>query len=358
MEKKIAKLLSKLPEIEEKMGSSEVLSDQKLYRQLSREHKYLIQLKEAYQDLEKAKKSYAADLEMQNVETDPELLDLLRQEIDEFKEVISKKEKEVETLLVPPDPDDDRSCIIEIRAGTGGEEAALFVYDCVRMYRNYASEKGWIFEPLASSASERGGYKEYQFVLSGAGVYRMMKYEAGGHRVQRVPDTETQGRVHTSAITVAVLLEPDEDTDVKIDEKDLRIDTYRSSGAGGQHVNTTDSAVRITHLPTNIVVHCQDERSQIKNREKAMRILKAKILEEKKRKQQEDLSKTRVAQMGTGDRSDRIRTYNFPQNRVTDHRINLTIYKLDLVMAGQLDDLIHPLVTHFYQKQFETHESS
>jgi peptide chain release factor 1 len=256
--------------------------------------------------------------------------------------------------LVPPDPNDHRSCVVELRAGTGGDEAGIFVGDCVRMYRYYAENKGWTIENLSATPSDMGGFKEYQFVFSGPNVYRFMKYEAGTHRVQRVPATEAQGRVHTSAITVAVMFEPDEEEKIDVEEKDLRIDTYRSSGAGGQHVNTTDSAVRITHIPTGVVVHCQDERSQVKNKDKAMRILKVRLLDEQRRKAHEQMSTERAAQVGTGDRSERIRTYNFPQNRVTDHRIELTVYALDKVMEGALDLIIEPLVTHYYQKNFET----
>ena len=351
--KKVDALLARLPHVEGELGSPEILSDQKKYKELSREYKYLSSIKEVNDLLTQSEKNLSDAEELLHLETDPELISLIREEIKTLSELIPKKEKELESILVPPDPDDDRSCIIEVRAGTGGDEAALFVGDTVRMYRNFASAKGWTFEELSAAETERGGYKEYQFVLAGSGVYRMMKHEAGGHRVQRVPETETQGRVHTSAITVAVLLEPDEDHDIYIEEKDLRIDTYRSAGAGGQHVNTTDSAVRITHLPTGIVVTCQDERSQIKNREKAMRILKAKVLDERKRRQEEELSRMRMEQMGTGDRSDRVRTYNFSQNRVTDHRIDLTLYQLDRVMEGHLDDLLQPLVTYFYQKKFQ-----
>ena len=243
---------------------------------------------------------------------------------------------------------------MELRAGTGGDEAALFVADCARMYRSYAESKKWTFEVISASPSELGGYKEYIVSISGPNVYRLMQYEAGTHRVQRVPATETQGRVHTSAITVAVLLEPDEGEELQIDEKDLRIDTYRASGAGGQHVNRTDSAVRITHIPTGTVVACQEERSQHKNKDKAMRLLSARIAETKANKAHAEMSATRLSQVGSGDRSERIRTYNFSQNRVTDHRIGLTLYKLDKVMEGDLDDLTVPLVNHFYQEKLKS----
>jgi peptide chain release factor 1 len=257
----------------------------------------------------------------------------------------------LEGLLVPPDPRDSRDIIVEIRAGTGGDEAALFVGDCVRMYHLYADKMGWTCDELTSTPSDVGGYKEYIMGVRGKDAFRFMQYEAGTHRVQRVPKTETQGRVHTSAITIAVLLEPDEQEAVRLDEKELKIDTYRASGAGGQHVNTTDSAVRITHLPTGAVAYCQQERSQHKNKEKAMRLLVAKIAEEKTRKANAERGALRSSQIGSGDRSERIRTYNFPQNRVTDHRIDLTLYKLDMIMQGDLDEFSQALVSHYYQEK-------
>jgi peptide chain release factor 1 len=238
-----------------------------------------------------------------------------------------------------------------LRAGTGGDEAAIFVGDCVRMYKQFADKKGWKYELLSCAESEMGGFKEYVMVISGHNVHRFMQYEAGTHRVQRVPKTEAQGRVHTSAITVAVLMEPDEDEQIVLDEKELKIDTYRASGAGGQHVNTTDSAVRITHIPTGTVVYCQEERSQHKNKDKAMRLLTAKIAEEKRRKAEQEMASLRSSQVGSGDRSERIRTYNFSQNRVTDHRIDLTLYKLNLVMDGDLDQIVEALVAHFHQEK-------
>lgn len=262
------------------------------------------------------------------------------------------------TLLVPPDPRDSRNIIMEIRAGTGGDEAAIFVGDCVRMYKAYADSKRWSYELLSCTESEMGGFKEYVMSVSGTNVFRFMQFEAGTHRVQRVPKTEAQGRIHTSAITVAVLLEPDEEEKIVLDERDLKIDTYRASGAGGQHVNTTDSAVRITHIPTGTVVYSQEERSQHKNKEKCLRLLQAKIVEEKRRKAQSEMASIRAQQVGSGDRSERIRTYNFPQNRVTDHRIELTLYKLDKVMDGDLDDLTEPLVAHYYNQKLEESSKS
>lgn len=354
MEDKVIEMLSDLSKIEEDLGDPQVMSDKKRYKELTSQHKYLTRLKESWEDYSESLRQLADNKQLLKSEEDPEFVAVLQEEISGLQVKTETLKGQIEILLVPPDPDDHRNCIIELRAGTGGDEAAIFVGDCVRMYKYFAEKNGWTIELLSSTDSEKGGFKEYQMVFSGENVYRFMKYEAGTHRVQRVPETEAQGRVHTSAITVAAILEPDEEEEIDIDEKDLRIDTYRSSGAGGQHVNTTDSAVRITHIPTGVVVHCQEERSQIKNRAKAMRLLNAKLAEEKRRQAQQEMSSTRAAQIGSGDRSERIRTYNFPQNRVTDHRIDLTLYKLDEVMEGDLEKLIDPLVAFYYQKNFET----
>lgn len=354
MEKKVLELLSRLPEIEEELGAPGLMQNRSRYLQLTQEHKHLTELSESWNSLLKAKKDLEGNRFIARTEQDSEFALLLEEEGISLEKKIEQLEREIETLIVPPNPDDHRNIIMELRAGTGGDEAAIFVGDCVRMYLNYAGKKGWSVENLSSTPSEMGGYKEYQFVLSGENVHRFMQYEAGIHRVQRVPKTEAQGRLHTSAITVAVLMEPSEEEEVQVDEKDLKIDTYRSSGAGGQHVNTTDSAVRMTHIPTGIVVHCQDERSQIKNRAKALRILSAKIIEKEREEQAKALSSLRAEQVGSGDRSGRIRTYNYPQNRVTDHRINLTLHKLDHIMEGDLDELTSALVAHFYKQNFET----
>lgn len=354
MKEKIERLLSRLREVEEFLGQPETLSDQKRYRELTQEHSQLSSLKNVWDKLQKAEKQLVENKALLSEETDGEMVLLLKEEISRLEVEGAALHKEVETLLVPPDPKDSRPIILELRAGTGGDEAALFVGDCIRMYQYYAGKKGWKCEVLSSAESEVGGYKEYIMSLSGHNVFRFMQYEAGTHRVQRVPDTETQGRVHTSAITVAVLMEPDEDEQIEIDEKDLKIDTYRASGAGGQHVNRTDSAVRITHLPTGTVVACQEERSQHKNKEKAMRLLSSRIAEAQRQKAHQEMSALRLSQVGSGDRSERIRTYNFPQNRITDHRIDLTLYKLDRVMEGDLDDLTQPLVNHFYQEKLQS----
>lgn len=354
MQKKIEQLLEKLQRVEELLSLPETLADQKKYRELGQEHAYLSELKEAHDQWQSLEKQLAENKSLLSEETSSDMVNLLKEEIAVLEKSIPQAKQQVENLLVPPDPRDSRTVILELRAGTGGDEAALFVADCARMYRNYATSKGWKVELLAASASELGGYKEYIMSIAGQNVFRFLQYEAGTHRVQRVPATETQGRVHTSAITVAVLLEPNDDDDFKIDEKDLKIDTFRSSGAGGQHVNTTDSAVRITHIPTGTVVACQEERSQHKNKEKAMRLLKARIAEEMRRKAESEMSALRSSQIGSGDRSERIRTYNFPQNRLTDHRIDLTLYNLDRVIEGDLDHVAPLLVNYFYQQKLQS----
>jgi peptide chain release factor 1 len=353
MEKKVHQLFERLSEVEEVLGSPHVYEDQKKYRALTQEHSYLSELKSVWEEQRRLKKQREDNQELLKAEKDLEFAEVLREDISQLDKRIEDLQTTLENLLVPPDPHDHRAIIIELRAGTGGDEAALFVGNCVRMYKLFADRKGWRYELLSCTPSEIGGFKEYVMVLSGPNVHRFMQYEAGTHRVQRVPETEAQGRVHTSAITMAVLPEPDENEDIHLDEKELRIDTYRSSGAGGQHVNTTDSAVRITHVPSGIVVYCQEERSQHKNKEKAMRLLKAKMAEIEQQKQQQAIASTRAMQVGSGDRSERIRTYNFPQNRVTDHRINLTKYNLDQVMEGDLDEITSALVAYFHQEKLK-----
>lgn len=354
MENKVLQLLSRLAEVEEVLGNPKVFDDQKKYKALTQEHSYLGELKTLWEEYNQSKKQIVENLDLLKQESDPAFIEVLKEDTTSLEKRVLELQSKIENLLVPPDPLDNRPTIIELRAGTGGDEAALFVGDCVRMYKLYADHKGWKYELLSCAFSEMGGYKEYVMVLSGPNVHRFLQYEAGTHRVQRIPETEAQGRVHTSAITIAVLPEPDENEEVKIDEKDLRVDTYRSSGAGGQHVNTTDSAVRLTHIPSGIVVYCQEERSQHKNKDKAMRLLKAKMAEIELQKKQQAIADTRSMQVGSGDRSERIRTYNFPQNRVTDHRINLTKYNLDQVMEGDLDDITTGLVAYFYQEKFKS----
>lgn len=353
MERKVRQLLERLAEVEEVLGHPHVYEDQKKYRALSQEHAYLSELKNTWEKKKSLEKQIQDNLELLKSEKDPEFAEILKEDLVQLEKQVIELQAAIENLLVPPDPNDHRATIIELRAGTGGDEAALFVGDCVRMYKLYADRKGWRYELLSCTPSEIGGYKEYVMVLAGSNVHRFMQYEAGTHRVQRVPLTEAQGRVHTSAITVAVLPEPDENEDIRLDDKDLRIDTYRSSGAGGQHVNTTDSAVRITHVPSGIVVYCQEERSQHKNKEKAMRLLKAKMAEIEEQKRNQELASTRALQVGSGDRSERIRTYNFPQNRLTDHRVNLTKYNLDQIMNGDLDDITSALVAHYHQEKLQ-----
>lgn len=351
MEEQIRKLLKRFEKVEELLGQSDVLADQKQYRELAQEHSYLTEIKDEWQNYERLKKQLKENEQLLKTEKDPEFLEIVRQEIPELVGQIENAQHRLQSFLIPPDPRDSRNIILEIRAGTGGDEAAIFVGDCVRMYKQYADKKGWKYELLSSTESEMGGFKEYIMVLSGHNVYRLMQYEAGTHRVQRVPKTEAQGRVHTSAVTVAVLLEPDDQEKIVLDERELKIDTYRASGAGGQHVNVTDSAIRITHLPTGTVVTCQEERSQHKNKEKALRLLSAKLAEEKRLAAEREMASLRSTQVGTGDRSERIRTYNFPQNRVTDHRIDLTLYKLNLVMEGDLDEITEALVSYFYKEK-------
>lgn len=353
MENKIRSIISRLQELEAVLGHSEVFNDQKKYRELAQEHAYLAEVKGLWDNIENKKKQITDNKALLSSEKDPDFIAVLREDIEQLEKSLPELQGQLENLLIPPDPNDSRNCILELRAGTGGDEAALFVGDCVRMYKLYADKMGWRYEHLSSTPSEMGGFKEYVMVMSGPNVYRFLQHEGGTHRVQRVPETEAQGRVHTSAITAAVLLEPEEDADVVIDEKELRVDTYRSSGAGGQHVNTTDSAVRLTHLPTGIVVYCQEERSQHKNKEKAMRLLKAKIAEVELQKKQAAIASTRALQVGSGDRSERIRTYNFPQNRLTDHRINLTKYNLDRIMNGELDEITTGLVAYFHQQKLQ-----
>jgi peptide chain release factor 1 len=351
MDEKVRQLLERLSQVEIALGEPDVFDDQKQYRELTQEHSYLMKLKEAWEGFSSAQKQLEDSRSLLVDESDAEFQEVLKEDIASLEEVLPGLQQKIHTLLVPPDPNDNRNTIVEVRAGTGGDEAALFAGDCVRMYKLLAERQGWAYEELASSASEVGGFKEYIMVLSGTDVHRYMQYEAGTHRVQRVPTTETQGRIHTSAITVAVLMEPEEEEEIDLPESDLRIDTYRASGAGGQHVNTTDSAVRITHVPTGVVAYCSEEKSQHKNKAKALRLLQAKIVDEERQKKAADIASTRSAQVGSGDRSERIRTYNFPQSRVTDHRINMTRHNLDAVMSGELEEVIEALVSHYYQQQ-------
>ncbi|HID15293.1 MAG TPA: peptide chain release factor 1, partial [Candidatus Atribacteria bacterium] len=296
-----------------------------------------------YREYKKLNEELKENEDLLKEEKDPEMKELIKEEIKLLQDKIEKIEYKLKVLLIPKDPNDEKGVIIEIRSGTGGEEAALFAGDLFRMYSKYVEKKGWKLDIVEANSTELGGFKEVVFMVEGKGAFSRLKYESGVHRVQRVPETEAGGRIHTSAATVAVLPEA-EDVEIEINPEDLRIDVYRSMGHGGQSVNTTDSAVRITHLPTGIVVTCQDEKSQLKNRAKALKVLKARLLDMEREKQERERRDLRRVQIGSGDRSERIRTYNFPQNRVTDHRIGLTLYKLDSILEGDLDELIEPLI--------------
>ena len=333
---KLDQLADRLGELNELLTHEDLASDMDNYRKLTREHAELGPLVALYDSFRIAEADIATAQEML---ADPEMKDFAQEEILAARARTAQIEADLQTMLLPKDPNDERNLFLEIRAGTGGDESALFAGDLLRMYTRYAERNRWQVEMVSESSSDVGGYKEVIVRVIGNGAYSRLKFESGGHRVQRVPTTETQGRIHTSACTVAVMPEVDEVSDVDINPSDLRIDTYRASGAGGQHINKTDSAVRITHLPTGIVVECQDDRSQHKNKASALKVLAARIKDAQVREQQSKEAATRKSLIGSGDRSERIRTYNFPQGRMTDHRINLTLYKLDFIMDGDLGDL-------------------
>lgn len=335
---------NRFEEINIRLSDPAVISDQEEYKKLMKEYTELEPIVLKYKEYKKTNKEIEETLLMLEDKLDKELRDLVQSELESSKTKIEEIKKELKLLLVPKDPNDDRSVIVEIRAGAGGEEAALFAASLFRMYNMYAEKKGWKTELLDSNPTEIGGFKEVVFSIEAKGAYSRLKFESGVHRVQRVPETESSGRIHTSTATVAVLPEVEE-VDVYINPSDLEIDTYRASGAGGQHVNKTESAIRITHKPTGIVVTCQDQRSQHKNREKAMNILRSKLYELAQEQQNTEVAQARRNQIGTGDRSQKIRTYNFPQGRVTDHRINLTIYRINDIMDGDLDEIIDALIT-------------
>ena len=338
---KLKNIKAKFDELTEQLAKPEIIADNKEWTRIVKEHSELRPVAEAYDRLNKISADLSGAEEML---ADPEMAELAAAEIEELKNKRAEVETQLKILLLPVDPNDSKNVIMEIRGGAGGDEAALFAAELVRMYKMFAEKNRWKVEDIDANETELGGVKEAVFGITGANVYSFLKFESGVHRVQRVPETETQGRVHTSTVTVAVLPEA-EDVKVEINEKDLKIDTYRSGGAGGQHVNKTDSAVRMTHLPTGIVVQCQDERSQIKNREKAMKVLKTKLYDLMQSEADKEYSAARKNQVGTGDRSERIRTYNFPQGRVTDHRINLTLYKLDKIMDGDIQEIIDACIT-------------
>jgi peptide chain release factor 1 len=342
----------RIAEIDGLISSAEVPRDQQKYRALMKERAHLSEIVEMFDETQKIAASIHEIEALISEEHDGEFKELAEQELLQLRGQALTLEEKLSILLMPRDPFADKAVIMEIRAGTGGEEAALFAADLYRMYSRYADSRGWNFEVMNMNETELGGIKEIIFSISGNAAYERLRFESGVHRVQRVPATEGSGRIHTSAVTVAVLPEMEE-TEIEIRPEDLRIDVMRSSGPGGQSVNTTDSAVRITHLPTGIVVHCQDEKSQIKNKAKAMRILRARLFEIEDEKRQAERSAERRNQVGTGDRSERIRTYNFPQNRLTDHRIDLTLYKLDLIMDGELDELLDALTAWRRQQALE-----
>ena len=352
MFERLDQIEARYEELTQALASPEIIGDSSKYQKTAKAHSEITPVVEKYREFKDLKKGIAESRALLADEKDPDMRAYAQEELDQLEARVLGVEEELKVLLLPKDPNDEKNVILEIRAGTGGDEATLFAAEMFRMYDRFAEGQRWKVEVLSTSESPVGGLKEVIALIEGDKVYSRLKYESGVHRVQRVPATEQQGRVHTSAVTVAILPEA-EDVDIKIDPKDIRIDTFCSSGPGGQSVNTTYSAVRITHIPTNTVVSCQDEKSQIKNREKAMRVLRSRLYEVEMQKQQEALAKERKSMVGSGDRSEKIRTYNFPQNRVTDHRIGLTIHQLPEVMDGKLQPLIDGLVTHFQAEKLK-----
>src|SRR5438309_1389917 len=352
MFERLDQIEARYEELNQALASPEITGDSARYQKTAKAHSEISAIVEKYREYKDLVKGIAESKAVLADERDPEMRAYAQEELEKLEPRISVIEEELKFLLLPKDPNDEKNVILEIRAGTGGDEATLFAAEMFRMYDRYAESQRWKVEVLSTSESAAGGLKEVIALIEGKGVYSRLKYESGVHRVQRVPATEQQGRVHTSAITVAVLPEA-EDVDIKIDAKDLRVDTFCSSGPGGQSVNTTYSAVRITHIPTNTVVSCQDEKSQIKNREKAMRVLRSRLYEVEMQKQQDAMAKERRAMVGSGDRSEKIRTYNFPQNRVTDHRIGLTIHQLTEAIDGKIQPLIDALVTHYQAERLK-----
>ncbi len=353
---KLDDIKERFKELEKQLSDPDVIKDRENFKKLAKEHAELGEIVKVYDQYQKIQQEIEENRQLLS-DSDPEIRQLAKDELDSLEKESKRLSEQLKLLLLPKDPNDEKNILLEIRAGTGGEEAALFAADLFRMYSRYAEKQGWKVEILSSHETGIGGFKEIIALISGDKVYSKLKYESGTHRVQRVPETETQGRIHTSAVTVAVLPEADE-VDVEINPADLRIDVYRASGAGGQHVNKTESAVRITHIPTGLVVQCQDERSQHKNKAKAMKVLAARLYELKQKEQQKQLSEERRSQVGTGDRSERIRTYNFPQGRVTDHRIGLTLYKLEDIMQGDIDEIIDALGTYYQAKALAESSSS
>ncbi|MBK5200280.1 MAG: peptide chain release factor 1 [Spirochaetaceae bacterium] len=339
---KLPSYIEQLAEIDKKLSSQDVMKDMNLYKKLMMERSHVAPIVEEMQNLSELTQQLEDAVEMLEEESDPDMREMAKEELDTLRNDVAKSTKICKMLLIPPDPLEGKNIIMEIRAGTGGDEAALFSADLFRMYSKYAEIKGWKIEIMSANETELGGYKEIVFSISGKDVYGSLRLESGVHRVQRVPSTESGGRVHTSAVTVAVLPEAEE-TDIEIKQEDLKIDVMRAGGPGGQCVNTTDSAVRLTHLPTGIVVIQQDEKSQLKNKNKAMRVLRSRLYDLEESRKQKERSDERKSQVGSGDRSERIRTYNFPQNRLTDHRINLTLYKLEIILSGNMEEVIEAL---------------
>lgn len=350
IENKLEQLVLRHEEVAALLSDPEIINDQNRFRELSREYAQLEPVKDSFARYREQQTALQNAQEMLQ-DSDAELRELAREEQTQAEEELAKLEQDLQILLLPTDPHDNSNIFLEIRAGTGGDEAAIFAGDLFKMYTRYAEQKRWQTEILSVNEGEHGGYKEIIARIIGQGAYSKLKFESGAHRVQRVPETESQGRIHTSAATVAILAEAEELDAIEINPADLRIDTYRASGAGGQHVNKTDSAVRLTHLPSGIVVECQDERSQHKNKARAISLLQAKLMQEQEDKQNREQAQTRKSLVGSGDRSERIRTYNYPQGRVTDHRINLTLYKLEDFLTGNLDQIIDPLISEYQADQ-------
>jgi len=345
MFEKLQAIENRYEELNMRLAEPSVMNDQEQYLKLMKEHSELAEIVEKFREHKKYKKALEEAKQMLDEKPDKELMEMIEAEISDARDGIARTERELKILLMPKDPNDEKDVIVEIRAGAGGEEAALFAAVLYRMYCHYAERKGWETSLIDSNPTEIGGFKEIVFEIEGKGAYSRLKYESGVHRVQRVPTTESSGRIHTSTATVAVLPEAEDVGEIEINPNDIEVDTYRASGAGGQHINKTSSAIRITHIPSGIVVTCQDQRSQHKNREKAMRVLKAKLYEIERQKHDSEVAENRKSQVGTGDRSERIRTYNFPQRRVTDHRIGFTLYQIEEFINGDMDELIDALIT-------------